>query len=241
MAADEYSVKNRLYVAGAIAGLAAIAILIASVLAFGRIDPSPPSLAGRPNPEIPGQVVYIHDDCVFVAAASGATTKKLECPGQLESVSWVDGATVAYSAFSSSGPRFRKIDVATGKESATEAGRDTFAVDYGQLEVSVRGESVRVEADGSVYRFDADGGGRVKILDYDGPSSRRLDLVTWSPDGNWFLLYYPSRNYSDGELWVVSRDGTARGTLATGVRPSASWWIDDAGYLPGGGSSPGPK
>jgi len=65
------------------------------------------------------------------------------------------------------------------------------------------------------------------VRDYGGPNP-----VIWSPDGQWILLHYWGRSDTT-ELWIVSRDGAIRGTLAShaGGR-AAAWYIEGAGSYP---------
>lgn len=49
------------------------------------------------------------------------------------------------------------------------------------------------------------------------------------------LLTYWAQRDERRELWILSKDGQTKGTLArmTSWAPlTASWWIDGAGYLP---------
>jgi hypothetical protein len=216
-------VRPRLYTAAIFAGVAAVLVLAVVVFVAGRFDPSPPSLRDHPVAGIPGEILYVDGDgCIVRAQASGERRERVTCVGEaLSLVSWVDADTIGY-AVARPGPSWIELDLATGEERTSDA----FARPEPPGPVSPLGERIDIADDGSVYRLS--GGERTKIFDFDGPKHQRPWLVTWSPDGEWVLLRYKD------ELWIVSRDGTIQGTLAT-TRPwpqEASWWIDGHGYRP---------
>lgn len=225
---------SRLAVAAALAGLAVVVGLVVVVLQFGQKDPSPPSLASHPQAAIPGEVLYLRGDCIVRATASGSARSDVACPGAAAYVSWVDAATARYWRFDPFGLFVVDIDLATGGETVGVQSRDERTAGQPSAVLSPRGEYVTVGDDGSVYHLPSgqSSRGKIKIFDFDGPSNRRPEFLTWSPDGEWVLLYYPGRDFDRGELWIVRRDGTLKGTLATGVSRSASWWIEGAGFLP---------
>lgn len=225
--------RARLAVAGTIGGLAAVVVLVVLVLKFGQHHPSPPSLADHPNAAIPGQLLYADDhDCLVRVAASGAEREQVYCPGgPVLEVTWVDGHTAAFAGAAKPGqPTWTQIDLST--KIPTETGRAaTFPPPD---EVSVKGERVNIASNGDIYVFA--NGTRTKIASFDVPEYGEPMLVTWSPDGGWLLLLYQPRKGNHAELWIVSRDGSIKGTVADDVRawggPFASWWIDGAGFLP---------
>lgn len=235
--------RDRLYGLLVLGGVVAVAVLIVLIFQFGRHKPSPPSLAANPNISIPGTIVYFdHDGCIVRADASGANRKELYCeaesgPGFL---TWVDAKTVAFARFDSPTPVWILVDIETGKATGTTVAVSQYTSQYkgfhfpGQNAISSLGESVSVDQrDGKVFRIVD--GIRTEIADFDVREYGGPNIVTWSPDGQWILLqYYPPRN-NDGrnELWILSRDGAVRGTLATDARGSpGSWWIDGLGFLP---------
>jgi hypothetical protein len=217
-------VKERLYVAGVLAGVAAVAVLAVFLLGPGRFDPSPPSLADRPVAAIPGEILYVdRDNCVVRLTPATNAREQVYCGGpDVAQVSWLDGDTVGYGELGPGGPRWTELDPATGATRSLARFRRPTPPD----DTSVKGERVVFDRDGSV--FVVAGRDRRTVLDYDGPESLRPFLVTWSPDGEWLLLA------SRGELWVVSRGGAIRRTLAqTGpYNQTASWRIEGLGYLP---------
>ncbi len=230
--------RSRLAVVATFAGVAALILLAVAVWKFGQKDPSPPSLTKNPNEAITGEILYIRDECIVRAAASGASKQTVSCPVP-NTVSWVDADTVRYWRYDGGGPTAVNVNLATGAETPLPASPDSGVSSApGKLPpqrseaTSPKGESVSFDKDGSLYRSTPGETGRVLIFEYDGPDSRRPDFITWSPDGEWVLLYYADRDYNRGELWIVRRDGTVSGTIATGVERSASWWIDGVGYLP---------
>ena len=233
------TVRDRLYAVLVIGAVVGVALLVVVIFQFGRHDPSPPSLRSSPNPSIPGAIVYFdRDGCIIRADASGAAHQEVYCQETHgpEFVSWVDANTVAFARFTSPTPVWVLVDIQTRK--ATETGsiasqKDSFRFP-GPNAVSPLGETVSVDQrDGKVFRIVD--GVRIQIADFDVREYGGPNILTWSPDGQWILLqYYPPRN-NDGrsELWILSRDGLVRGTLATDARGApASWWIDGIGFLP---------
>mgnify|MGYP003379564532 CR=1 FL=1 len=63
--------KTRLYVAAVLGGLALLIAVALVVFAFGRHNPSPPSLQDNPRPEIPGQILYLDQDFMSGSAVIG--------------------------------------------------------------------------------------------------------------------------------------------------------------------------
>jgi len=230
--------RARLYVAAIFAGVAAVAVLVVVVFLAGRFDPPPPSLVDNPVPAIPGEILYVDDDgCIVRARASGERRERVKCVGDaVSTVSWVDADTIGYGV-ARPGQNWVELDLATGEERAVDASARFEPPNP----VSPQGERIDIDEDGLVYRLN--GTERTKVFDFDGPEHQRPWLVTWSPDGQWVLLRYRD------ELWIVSRDGSIKGTLAS-TRPwpnEGSWWIDGHGYRPsvtiqpGGATPPGPQ
>jgi len=225
-------VKERLLVAAVLAAILGVALLALVVFRFGRHDPSPPSLRDEPAMDIPGQVLFVDDEgCVVQAAASGARFEELYCGGWVSWVSWIDEDTVAFSEYRGEPTAGRsELRLSTGEVEHT-ANPTQFKMEVPE---SVNGELAQVEYSGEVYIRS--GGERREIADFDVPEGRPPVFVTWSPDGEWMLLQYTPPKGQGSELWVLSRDGSVSGTLATGVQgwgpQTVSWWIDGRGYLP---------
>jgi hypothetical protein len=216
-------VKARLTVAGIIAGVAAVLVLVVIVVIAGRFDPSPPSLQSRPVPEIPGEILYVDKDgCIIRAHTSGESRERVTCVTDgPAAIAWVDADTVGFVA-GRPGQTWTEVDLQTGDERVV----DLYPRPQPPNFESVRGERIDIDGDGSVYRVN--GRERARIFDFDGPEHRRPQFVTWSPDGDWILLRY------EDELWIISRDGSVQGTLAS-TQPfpyEGSWWIDGHGSLP---------
>ncbi|MBA4182087.1 MAG: hypothetical protein C0506_15990, partial [Anaerolinea sp.] len=58
-------------------------------------------------------------------------------------------------------------------------------------------------------------------------------FLTWSPDGEWVMLTFWSDGKPGQELWILARDGSIAGTLATaGYNANPSWYIEGKGVLP---------
>jgi hypothetical protein len=226
------SLRTRLWAAAIVAGVVAIAVLVVLVFKFGRYNPSPPSLVEHPNPAIPGEILYIdRQGCISRAAASGATRSQVYCPGAgASAITWVDRKTIAFTEFKSfAPPTWTKVDLES--KQTTDTGISARLA--GPNPVSPKGERVILEANGDVTIVDQDL--RRVIAHFDIPAHRIPVLATWSPDGEWLLLAYWSQRGNAQELWVVSRDGNTKGTLADAqaMGPFAvSWWIDGSGYLP---------
>jgi hypothetical protein len=233
-------VRQRLLVVAVLGGLAAVVALVVVVLEVGVHQPSPPSLAEHPNPAIPGQILFVDEDgCIIRVAAAGQPREQLHCPGQgVFAVTWVDEDTAAFMRPQAGGPpSWVEIDLATRALTPARPASDPVRPPAGF--VSPSGETVRIGERGEVW-IDSDRGSE-QIADFDVPRYRGPGLATWSPDGKWILLRYsPPRGFRE-ELWIVSRDGKTRGTLARDVTPAASvasWWIDGFGYLPAEPSFP---
>jgi hypothetical protein len=72
--------KQRAVVAAVLGGLVAIIAVPLLIFAYGRHDPSPPSLEDDPVMAIPGTVLFFDEDgCVVEVAASGAQGSILTC------------------------------------------------------------------------------------------------------------------------------------------------------------------
>ncbi|HET7737767.1 MAG TPA: hypothetical protein VFK32_04265 [Tepidiformaceae bacterium] len=221
--------RDRLWVAGVIGGLAAMVVLAAVVLKFGIKDPSPPSLVDDPNPEIPGQIAYIaRDVCIRLVEASGSQPREVTCLSPNTGIGgliWLDERHIAVAAFGQSGIEWTSVDVSNGDRAPVPSPTPGGALDN---MVSPRGEELFIEWDsGDVFRLE--GGDRIRIFDFDGPDNWAPEYVTWSPDGEWVLLRYGEK----GELWIVRRDGSFAGTLTDDVSyGGATWWIDGLDPLP---------
>jgi len=231
-------VRTRLYVAGVLAGVAAVLVLAFVVLQFGISNPSPPSLGSNPHDEIPGSILYFDNSgCVVDALASGRSASRVYCPlagaGYSDTVTWVDEKTFAYVVtaplMKQPGWQWVKVDLATKRETTVTAAASPPAAP-GDLQMgaltSVRGEQISFDPDGYLYRVS--GGDRVRIYKLPGGNGSGAAFATWSPDGEWFVLRY----YPKNELWIIRRDGLAAGTLASNVRGGASWIIPGTGIWP---------
>lgn len=231
--------KQRGILAGVIAGLVAIIAVPVLIFAYGRSDPSPPSLADDPNVGIPGEVLFFDEDgCVVRAKASGEDMEIATCelatrPDSF--VTWVDGDTIAV-AQNWPGPagtsfQMTTLDLRTGSQGTATATVAGGFVPYGpSSQASVHGERVSIDQQSGEVTILAGAEKRV-VKNFDVPEYRGPQFLTWSPDGEWMLLAY----YDDDEqeLWVLSRDGQTAGTLAKGLRqPVASWYIDGLGAWP---------
>ncbi|MGH2627848.1 MAG: hypothetical protein ACRDHY_14495 [Anaerolineales bacterium] len=230
--------KQRSVLAAVIVGLVAIIAVPLLIFAYGRHDPSPPSLQDAPNATIPGVVLFVDNDgCVVEMSASGSGRRILTCDISTSPASFltrIDAQTIAV-AQSHPDPGGEGFDVTflnleTGEESTGRVSMTDRGFPFGAPnQESVLGERVSVGQDGQITVVK--GTSKQEIRDFDVREYGGPQFVTWSPDGEWMLLAY----YDDGELelWVLSRDGRTSGTLTKGLRqPSASWYIEGVGAWP---------
>lgn len=232
----EVSLNARLYVAGIIGGLLAVLITVVLVFQFGRHDPSPPSLRDNPNPAIPGKILYVNEkQCVVVAEASGASSEEVYCFGQdkfFSQLFWVDEDTFAYVVPGPTTGSLVEVDINTGEESPprTISGQGFPGGPHSQ---APDGTSAQAEEGGKIILVES--GVRTEIADFDVPRYNWPQPMLWSPDSQWLLVqYYPPRG-GEAELWIISRDGETRGTLAKdalGWSSNYAWWIEGIGAWP---------
>lgn len=237
--------RSRLYVVGVLGGLALLAVTVVVVFAFGRYDPSPPSLKDNPRPEIPGEILYVDEDmCFRVAAASGEREERLGCLTQEQfftGLYWIDDETAGVILHGPAGATLYEVDLRTAQFSQT--GRSVNANDEKSAPLNLCcGASA---PDGTYGVFEERGelilvkdGVRTEVADLEVARFRQPQVRGWSPDSQWLLVQYFPRDYDDGiELWIVSSDGSVRGTLAKDVSPgpgsgAASWRIGDEVWPP---------
>jgi hypothetical protein len=241
--------RTRLYIAGIFGALALLAVALVVVIQFGRHDPSPPSLKDNPRPEIPGRVLYYdHQQCFTVAQASGAGEEHLGCAGRVGGIGpefWWDGAdTVRW--VQRVGPEDGKVievNIRTGEQ--RETGETVPAIGgFGkiqpipqvrELQECIQGPDGAfgcTDRDGSLVIVEGDT--PTKVAEFDLPEYNRPHMKAWSPDGRWLMLeYYPQRAPGP-ELWIVSRDGSVRGTLVSDntTFSRVAWAIDGVGVWP---------
>jgi len=227
----------RILVAGVFAGLAVMALLAVVIFQFGRHDPSPPSLQANPNTAIPGEVVYLAtNNCVVRIDASGANRREVVCPGRADFVTRLDERTIVYGIYGPPGSPATQRDLVTGQETvySTAPSPDKFIPGVATEQRSVLDEFITVDPDGSVYRSSSSDPRRSLIFDCDCPQHQVPEFATWSPDGAWVMLTYWNNRSGDREIWIVARDGSVKGTLATasGAGGNPSWFISGKGVLP---------
>lgn len=219
--------KERLVIAAALGGLAVLALVVIIVFQFGRHDPSPPSLEKHPNPAIPGEILYVgRQNCLVRAAASGAERREVCIPAMpyFEPFAWPEPEAIRVW----SRGEIVRVDLETGAVTGT----GVSATQYRYPErppVSVKGERATSEGGDLVIVTTA---GREKVASFD-IGSRWMEPILWSPDGNWIVIqWYPPRG-DRSELWIVSRDGSVRGTIADDASsPWVAWRIEGVGFTP---------
>jgi hypothetical protein len=220
--------KERAIAAAILGSTVVLVAVIVLVWLFGIPDPSPPSLQDDPQPRIPGEILYFSTDgCIVAIDASGLNRRELTCPIDAFGVSWLEDGTVLYATYQREADWW-VFDPESGETVRIFTGRQPWEVFGPPDNVSPLGERAAFDADGSLVVLDPEP--RV-VYEYDGPSSYVPGFVTWSPDGEWLMVYY-SR---DEELWIVARDGSLAGTIAGDVAFGsnvASWRIDGVGVLP---------
>lgn len=234
-AGGSLSLRDRMVAASVLAALAALAVVVVLVFAFGRHDPSPPSLSKHPNAAIPGELVFVDNDgCIVRAAASGATREQAYClPSNVGGpIGWIDDHTVGIVIYDQRGAVLHELDLKTKTERDTGRIVSPGKVPIDAGGVSVNGESVSVDRDGAVFVVKA--GERAKVADFDVAEYGGPQFTTWSPDGEWMVLqYFPRHGDGGSELWILSRDGKTAGTIATNARgQGVSWRIDGVGITP---------
>lgn len=230
----EVPMNSRLYAAAVLAGVAILAITLVLVFQFGRHNPSPPSLTDNPNPAIPGKLIFINErQCAMVLEASGASSQEVYCFGATEfwgSIYWVDENTFGYISQPGQTPQLTTVDILTG-----ERGEPRPAPGVGdpwrEGRIAPDGTEAVAEDGGTIVLIKD--GVRTEIADFDVPRNHWPQPMLWSPDSQWIVLnYYPPRG-GDNEVWIISRDGQVRGTLAEGYRGvGIAWWIDGEGGWP---------
>ncbi len=200
-------------------GLASVLVAAVVLLRLGVTDPSPPSLTRDPNPAIPGDLLYLDSgSCLVLARASGESSRSVHCTGLMPRRLFFLGQQQAgYLVSSISGETLVVVDLQSGAEVER---RPVGPSDFPEL----------LAPDGTrVFRRDD---GRLDLI-RDGAVTGTLSFpgldwapehVGWSPDSQWLaFLYFPPRERS-AELWLVSRDGAIRGTLATNATGSQVAW-----------------
>lgn len=220
--------KQRLIIAAALGGVAILVAVVVIAFQFGRIDPSPPSLRDTPNASIRGEILYTSSQsCVTRADASGLSRQEICFPALLYTgpFAWVDATTIR--AWSQG--IVADVDLLTGARtpvSTTGTGIEKYPP---RPPVSSSGETVLVDR-GDLYLVSA--GGQQKIASFD-IGDTWLEPILWSPDDEWLLVRWQPPRDRDSELWIVSRDGSVKGTIATDFQGNwAAWRIDGVGATP---------
>ena len=239
--------KTRLYVAGILGGIGLLAITLIVVIAFGRHHPSPPLLKDNPKPQIPGEILYQdRDGCFVIVRASGAGEERLGCSFQKGPIGqefwWVDDNTVRWVLHSSpTSGQVIEVNIRTGVQRETgetidipQFGGKRFPAPYRDLQDCLEGP------DGTLACIDNDGklamveGETVtRIAKFDLPKYNRPHIKGWAPDSQWVVLEYHPQRADGPELWIISRDGSVRGTLTKDVTfTRIAWRIQGAGTWP---------
>ena len=223
--------SDRWFVVALLGGVLAVIITAVVALGWGRKDVSPPDLQDSPNPAIPGDILYVdRDSCIILARASGESRRQVACTGiSPRLLFFLDASRIAYVDSVPSLETLVTIDLETGRE----LGRTPYKGDRPfLLQTAPDGTQAFQRDDGRIQLINV--GQVVAELKFDG-----LDwgpqLAGWSPDSQWLaVIYYPPRGRAP-ELWLVSRDGSTRGTLARDSGGSAVAW-----RIPGVGAWPPP-
>ncbi|WP_322819217.1 hypothetical protein [Tepidiforma sp.] len=221
--------RDRWFAAAVIAGVSAVIVAVVVLLRIGIENPSPPPLIATPNPAIPGEILYASsDNCLVLARASGESRRQISClASPLRLLAIIDTARVAYVDTSTYPETLVVIDAESGREVERRpfdplANPFPDAAPDGTRLVSRSDRSYELLRDGQVV-------GNIRV-DTD---TWHLRVAGWSPDSQWIAFtYFPPRT-GKPELWIVSRDGTVRGTLAEQVSGSPiAWSIAGVGSWP---------
>lgn len=226
--------------AGVLGGLVLLVVAVLVVFAFGRHNPSPPSLRKEPNDTIPGEILYFNRESCFVrATASGRSERTLACVPRFYGprLYWIEENTAGVIQYGPSGGTLYEVDLATGAQTSTGRQIPDSEVEKGGP-LGIYGGAYA--PDGTYAYFDEDGGFyqlkdgvRTKVGEFDLPKYNTPQVVLWSPDSQWVLVQYYPRRGPGPELWVVSRDGRTRGTLTRNSSGGGAAW-----RIPGMGTQP---
>ncbi len=222
---------TRFWVAGILAGLAAIAAVAFIVLGPGRFDPSPPSLSGDPIPGLHGSIAYLDNQgCIYIVEGSTGATTKIRCDTNFPSgLTFINADTVGYFVYAGGQyPTWWAIDIGTGN--ATNLGSYP---DPGSNYDHTLGGRIFVAEDGEL--FVEDNGTRRSIYSASFPEYYTPQPLTLSPDGNWLLVTYSAPRGNGPEVWVIALDGSGARTItrhANWDMRSVSWWMDGDGAAP---------
>ena len=165
-----------------------------------RPTPSFPSLVDSPDPSLGGTVAYLkpypNDNCIYVAAASGAMSKRLTCledaagGGEL---AWLDGGKLEVTHYGDAehpDDVWRKtIDVETAAvedvpRSAIPARQEPPASVAGP-----NGEIVTSTSGRGTLTVTMTIGGRTRsLLSVGAPDTYTFGAPVWGPDGSWFVV-----------------------------------------------------
>ncbi|MFQ5380042.1 MAG: hypothetical protein ACE5EF_00255 [Dehalococcoidia bacterium] len=219
-------------VAAGLALVVVVAALVVVIFQYGVANPSPRSLRDAPRPEIPGEIVFTSSDhCLVRLAASGRDEPREICSPRIQGfyrLQWTGESSVT---FESVGTPF-VFDLITGELEAL-APPDDDAIPWKAPEIAPSGATATIDREGRVIVSDHDE--THEIADFEGPGWR-IRVALWSPDSQWLALIYtpPRGDYYREELWILSRDGSVRGTLAKDLwgGMSLSWRIDGVGVTP---------
>ena len=221
--------SDRWFVVAVLGGVLAVIITAVVALGVGRKNVSPPDLEDDPNAAIPGEILYTNrDGCIILARASGESRRQVACTGiPPRLLFFLDNARVAYVDPAGSPETLVTLDLETGRELARTTYKDdrTFL-----LQTAPDGTRAFQRVEGRIQLIRD--GQVVAELEFEG-----LDwgpqFAGWSPDSQWLAVtYFPPRGGS-AELWLISRDGAVRGTLAKDFAGTAiAWRVPGVGAWP---------
>jgi hypothetical protein len=220
----------------ALAGIA-VAVMVV-VWAFG-VAPLPeyPSLAGRPDPSIPGRIAFVRwgaqPPCLYVVPARGGEPRRLRCADDRGDdtdwlggpVGWTREGNVVVQAFGPSGPRAIVLDPETGQE--LERIRREAPLFSGTIppDGSVRRDGARLLVRSSdrtaTVGIAPPDGQPIELARVSGPPGFAFGEALWSPDGEWVLL----RDSNQNLLVLPAREGTRPRLLAERVSGPIAWHI----------------
>jgi hypothetical protein len=207
--------------------LSAVVVIVGSTMGLTNSPavPTYPSLQASPDLTLTGSVAFVRGGskpCVYVMAASGATTpKKLFCDANIDhgptGLSWSDGHVFVHSWTEKSGSQLIELDSRTGRVVGRQPANDEGK---GMPAGMQRADGAIVEVQGDNGRprvvIRETSGATRTIFDPRGPRDYWLADVAWSPDGNSVVI-------GDSENRILIVDAESAAHAARLLTTDAMW------------------
>lgn len=187
-------------------GVAAAAVVLIGGFFFGRalwwsLRPAPsfPALVDNPDPSLHGTVAYLqpypNDDCIYVAAASGAASKRLSCFGSAGGgeLVWLSDGRLEITHYGDAqhpDDVWRKIvDVETG--AIEDVPRDEIPA-WSEPPATAPGPNGEIITSTSsrgtlTVTLTTDDDTR-SLLSVGAPNTYTFGSPAWGPEGDWFVV-----------------------------------------------------